>query len=57
MTRTAHDVIRSFFFDGNEAPATGDLAIDTLDSWTNSGFGVVNPTTISWSDSQAHTTA
>jgi hypothetical protein len=50
MTTTTSEILRSFFFNGGEAPAGGNISIDVLDSWTNTGMAAVAPTTISWSD-------
>ncbi|HEX2299521.1 MAG TPA: hypothetical protein VHH34_13580 [Pseudonocardiaceae bacterium] len=53
MSTTTTEVLRSFFFNGAEAPAGGNISIDVLDSWTNAGLAAVAPTTISWSDARA----
>lgn len=53
MSTTTSELLRSFFFNGAEAPAGGNINIDVLDSWTNSGLAAVAPTTISWSDGRA----
>ena len=53
MSTTTTEVLRSFFFNGAEAPAAGNIRIDVLDSWTNAGLAAVAPTTISWSDARA----
>lgn len=53
MSTTTTEVLRSFFFNGAEAPAAGNISIDVLDSWTNTGLAAVAPTTISWSDGRA----
>lgn len=50
MSTTTREIFSSFFFNGVEAPAAGNLSIDVLDSWTNTGFAAVAPTTISWCD-------
>ena len=53
MSTTTSELLRSFFFNGSEAPAGGNISIDVLDSWTNTGLAAVAPTTISWSDGRA----
>jgi hypothetical protein len=57
MTRNASEILSAFFFDGSDAPSGGDVRIDVLDSWTNTGLAAVAPTTISWSDGPANTSA
>jgi hypothetical protein len=44
------EIIKAFFFDGSEVCAGGDVRIDVLDSWTNSGLAAVAPSTITWCD-------
>ena len=53
MSTTTSELLRSFFFNGAEAPVGGNISIDVLDSMTNSGLAAVAPTTISWSDGRA----
>jgi UDP-N-acetylmuramoylalanine-D-glutamate ligase len=53
MSTTTSELLRSFFFNGAEAPAGGNITIDVLDSMTNAGLAAVAPTTISWSDARA----
>jgi hypothetical protein len=53
MSINASEIVNAFFFGGAEAPAGGDLHIDVLDSWTNTGIAAVSPTTISWCDGQS----
>ncbi|CAL9614765.1 hypothetical protein AB0A74_23855 [Saccharothrix sp. NPDC042600] len=53
MPIIANEIVRSFFFEGAEAPAAGALSVDVLDSWTNTGIAAVRPTTISWSEGQS----
>jgi hypothetical protein len=53
MSTTTSELLRSFFFNGAEAPVAGNLSIDVLDSWTNAGMAAVAPTTISWSDGRS----
>ena len=53
MATTTTEVLRSFFFNGAEAPAGGNISIDVLDSWTNAGLAAVAPTTISWCDGRS----
>ena len=53
MSTTTSELLRSFFFNGAEAPAGGNISIDVLDSWTNAGMAAVAPTTISWADGRA----
>jgi hypothetical protein len=53
MSTTTTEILRSFFFNGAEAPVGGNISIDVLDSWTNAGMAAVAPTTISWSDGRA----
>ena len=55
MPIIANDIVRSFFFEGSDAPAGNALSVDVLDSWTNSGIAAVRPTTISWSEGQSGT--
>lgn len=50
MPTTTSEILSSFFFDGADAPATGTISIDVLDSQTNTGLTAVAPTTISWCD-------
>jgi hypothetical protein len=57
MTRNASEILSAFFFDGGDAPSGGDVRIDVLDSWTNTGLAAVAPTTISWSDGPTSTSA
>ncbi|MFC4855486.1 hypothetical protein [Actinophytocola glycyrrhizae] len=53
MSTTTTEILRSFFFNGGEAPSGGNISIDVLDSQTNAGIAAVAPTTISWSDGRA----
>jgi hypothetical protein len=53
MSTTTSELLRSFFFNGAEAPAAGNISIDVLDSWTNTGLAAVAPTTITWSDGRS----
>jgi hypothetical protein len=55
MSIITSEIISSFFFNGADAPAGGNLSIDVLDSWTNTGLTAVAPTTISWSDGRSAT--
>ncbi|HEV7650981.1 MAG TPA: hypothetical protein VGP26_22780 [Actinophytocola sp.] len=50
MQTTTCEILSSFFFNGADAPATGNVNIDVLDSQTNTGLAAVAPTTISWCD-------
>ena len=50
MPTTTSEILSSFFFNGADAPAAGNLSIDVLDSRTNTGLAAVAPTTISWCD-------
>jgi len=50
MPTTTCEILSSFFFNGADAPAAGNVSIDVLDSWTNTGLAAVAPTTISWCD-------
>lgn len=53
MSTTTREIFSSVFFNGAEAPAAGNLSIDVLDSWTNTGLAAVAPTTISWCDGRS----
>lgn len=53
MSIITSEIISSFFFNGAEASASGNISIDILDSWTNTGLTAVAPTTISWSDGRS----
>lgn len=44
------EIVRAFFNVVEPSDAGGDIHIDVLDSWTNSGLAAVSPTTISWAD-------
>jgi hypothetical protein len=35
------EILKAFFFDGTDVPAGGDVRIDVLDSWTNTGNAVL----------------
>lgn len=47
MSVITSEIISSFFFDGAEAPISGNIRIDILDSWRNTGLAAVNPSTFS----------
>lgn len=57
MSTTHTEILNSLFFNGAEAPADSGVSIDVLDSWTNTGFAAVSPTTISWSDGRSTSAA
>lgn len=50
MSNTTSEIRKAFFYNGPDVPAAGNVSIDVLDSWTNTGLAAVAPTTISWCD-------
>ncbi|HEX6360899.1 hypothetical protein [Actinophytocola sp.] len=54
---STNEIVKAFFFDGTDVAATGDVRIDVLDSWTNSGLTAAPLASITWCDGRPATNA